>query len=63
MKKLLAVPVFALILAGCQGDYFHSNRCVTRDTNHSFTRAVIKYANSNAVEEVVGWMDYANSDC
>lgn len=60
MKKLLLLSALAFV--GCQGDYMHSNRCVTRDTNHTFTRATIKYANTNIIEEVVGWMDYGHSD-
>jgi len=62
MKKLVLISALALGLAGCQGDYFHSNRCVARDTNHTFTRALIHLGTSNVVEEVVAWQDYQNSD-
>jgi hypothetical protein len=63
MKKLLAIAVFGICFAGCQGDYYHSNRCVTRDTNHTFTRAVIRYSVTDVVvEDVIAWKDYNNSD-
>lgn len=62
--KTLIIPILAAcaLLSGCQGDYFDSNRCVTRDTNHTFTEAVILMGSSNVTVKVVAWQDYQNSD-
>lgn len=63
MKKLLIAMLGAALFCGCQGDYYHSNRCVTRDTNHTFTRAKILHGGGKVEEvEVVAWQDYQNSD-
>lgn len=65
MKKLfIGLCMLGMIVAftGCQGDYYHSNRCVTRDTNHTFTKATIIYGATNIVVDVVGWQDYQSSD-
>jgi len=58
----MAAAVSCLALSGCWGDYMDSNRCVARDTNHTFTRAIIRYGSSNEVVQVAAWQDYQNSD-
>ena len=64
MKKLamLIVPVAALLVAGCGGDYWESNRSVLLDRNHTFTKATIMYGNTNVVYDVVAWHDYSEGD-
>jgi len=62
MKKLMFIAVCASLLCGCQGDYFDSNRCVTRDTNHTFTEAVILMGSSNVTVKCVAWKDFEQSD-
>ena len=63
MKKILiALILSAGLLAGCEGDYWGSNRCVFLDRNHTFTKATVMYGNTNVVYDVVAWMDYENSD-
>ena len=62
MKKLLFLTILTSALVGCQGDYLYSNRCVTRDTNHTFTKATIIKGNTTEEVEVVAWQDYSQSD-
>ena len=35
---------------------------MTRDTNHTFTKATLLMSGTNVEVQVVGWMDYRNSD-
>ena len=58
----MAAAISCLALSGCWGDYMQSNRCVSRDTNHTFTRATVFYGNTNVVVQVAAWQDYENSD-
>lgn len=63
MKKLMILlPALALGLAGCEGDWWESNRCGMLDRNHTFTKATVDYGNTNVVYDVVAWMDYPDSD-
>lgn len=64
MKKLamLLAPVAALLVAGCEGDWWDSNRCVLLDRNHTFTRATVMYGNTNVVYDVIAWKDYPDGD-
>jgi hypothetical protein len=64
MKKLVMriAPVATLLVAGCVGDWWDSNRCVLLDRNHTFTRATVTYGNTNVVYDVIAWMDYAEGD-
>lgn len=62
MNKMMIAILGAALFCGCQGDYYHSNRCVTRDTNHTFTKATLIMAGTNATVDVVAWQDYRNSD-
>jgi len=63
MKKLMILlPVLALGLAGCEGDWWESNRCEMLDRNHTFTKATVMYGNTNVVYDVVAWKDYDRSD-
>ena len=65
MKKLILIAALAAGMAcmtGCEGDYWSSNRCVTLDRNHTFTKAIVIYGNTNVVYDVVAWRDYPDGD-
>ena len=65
MKKLILIAALAagaVCLTGCEGDYWESNRCVTLDRNHTFTKATVMYGNTNVVYDVVAWKDYPDGD-
>ena len=59
---MLIAPVAALLVAGCEGDWWDSNRCALLDRNHTFTKATVMYGDTNVVYDVVAWMDYPKSD-
>lgn len=61
MKKLILIAAFAL-LAGCEGDYWESNRCTLLDRNHTFTKATVIYGSTNVVYDVIAWKDFAEGD-
>lgn len=67
MKKLILIAALAAVAVGltgcgCDSDYRESNRCVMRDQNHTFTKAIVMYGNTNVVYDVVAWRDYSVGD-
>lgn len=65
MKKLIMLSALALGLAaltGCEGDRREPNRRELLDRNRAFTKATIDCGNTNAVYDMVAWMDYDRSD-
>ena len=65
MKKLILIAALAaetVCLTGCSDDFRESNRCVMLDRNHTFTKAIVMYGNTNVVYDVVAWRDYPDGD-
>ena len=65
MKKLIMIAALAtgaVCLTGCNGDYWESNRCDLPNRNHTFTKAIVVYGNTNAVYDVVAWRDYPDGE-